>query len=69
MVCYIVLEEVKSAGPDLMPSQRNKIKILLRLVFEEIRSFYDKASCLIRQVLGKFSGKFRSRHPRDDEWA
>ena len=50
-------------------SQRNKIKILLRWVVRVARSFYDKSSGCIRQVLCKLSTKFRTRHPRDDEWA
>ena len=50
-------------------TQRNKIKILLRCVGHAAWSFYNKASGSIRQVLGKLSTKFRSRHPRDDEWA
>ena len=50
-------------------TQRNKILILLRWVVRVARSFYDKSSGCIRQVLGKLSTKFRTRHPRDDEWA
>ena len=49
--------------------QRNKIKILLRSVGGSLRSFYDTASSVIRQALSRIAVKFRSKHPRDDEWA